>query len=1209
MKIRELFSKPIDRKIEEVVKVDQDDQETIKQEIEEYVLTETLKKHFYTLYEAMLEYQRDPHEGIGVWVSGFFGSGKSSFAKIFGYTLLNQKLGAATASEYFIQVARDAQISNYIKTINARFNIHAVIFDVSMDRGVRTANDRITEIMYKVLLRQLGYAEDFDLAQVEIDLELENRLEEFKKRYFEKYHKPWDTGKKITTHALNETGNILHEMFPDKFSTPDSWLYAIGQQGRADIDPNKLAQLTFELMARRKPGYGVIYIIDEVGQYVARSTDKMLDLQAVVQALGKESKKRVKDNKAPIPAWVIVTSQEKLDEVVDALNEHRIELARLQDRFPISIDLQQSDIKEVTAKRILDKKDEAKKLLEDLFDQYEGRLKTNTTLERTHRNVEFSKQDFVELYPYLPYQIELSINIVSGLRLKRGAHRHVGGSNRTIIKQAQQLLIHPQTNLGDKPLGTLVTLDMIYELLEGGSLLASEIVAEINAIREHLKDDEMALKVAKAIALLEVVRDLPRTVHNIAAVLHPSVQSESRENEVEAALERLMEAQFVKETNGGYKLLTIPEKTWDTEKRTYHPKERDKHEYIEEFIKNIFSEPNSRIYRYKNRATFPIAITLRNKSLFEGSVRLNLRYSNELSQLESLKNETRRDSRQSPNEIFWVFSLNDELHNKLVELYRSRSMIREYGRLRSQNQISRDEGAFLDEERQEEQRLIQQLKSLLTKALENGSAIFNGLERDGATLGDKWSEMVRNILTEWVPQIYPKLELGARNLSGKEAEEVLTANDLRHLSHIFFDSKDGLKLITRQGDKYLPDPNAPVAQEIFNYIKKEYDYGNTVSGKLLEAHFSAPPYGWERDLLRMVLAVLFRAGKLEVTSEGQKYKDYSQPEARAPFIKNPVFRKATFAPKKTMDLKTLTTAARFLEEILGQEVDIDETKISQLLKEIAANDREDLRELTFRMQPLDLPGLEELKTYEETLNFILKGNSEDCVHYLAGSGKTFREQHQLQLSLQKVITPQNLEIVSKARAVVEKIWPLLKESGENGDLETLVKNLHHLLQTRELYDHLPTIDIDAQRIYERFAAIYKEKHAERENRIARAIEKLKGHQRFADLEEHQQQQLLRPLFQRTCETLHLNNEGICQNCQANIKQLESDILSVEQLYQDALRKLIEMTTDSPNEIVTIDVQNYLHGNYQSIEEFREELKKLQEDIEKLILEGKKIFIK
>ena len=143
-----------------------------------------------------------------------------------------------------------------------------------------------------------------------------------------------------------------------------------------------------------------------------------------------------------------------------------------------------------------------------------------TRLERTSRKSDFSKDEFVDFYPYLPYQIELSIDIMSGIRLQPGAPRHLGGSNRTIIKQAYEMLVSERTGLAKQPIGKLVTVDKIYELVEGN--LSSEKQKDISDITETFRSQVnggMTARVAKTVALLEFVRDLPRTESNIAASL------------------------------------------------------------------------------------------------------------------------------------------------------------------------------------------------------------------------------------------------------------------------------------------------------------------------------------------------------------------------------------------------------------------------------------------------------------------------------------------------------------------------------------------------------------------------------------------------------------------------------------------------------------------------------------------------------------------
>ena len=270
----------------------------------------------------------------------------------------------------------------------------------------------------------------------------------------------------------------------------DSWVKAV--KNKADISPGKLAERANELMKRRAPGKALIFVIDEVGQFVARDVQKMLDLQAIVQSLGVKGRGK---------HWVVVTSQEKLGELVSGLEGTKIELARLMDRFPLQVHLEPSDISEVTSRRVLSKNAGAEKALGELFDAHRGRFTENTRLTADIKLPELTRASFIDLYPLLPYQVDLIIQVVSGLRTQGGASKHVGGANRTIIKLAQQLLINPAINLADQPVGCVARLDQVFTISSRGNI-GSEVRAKISAITKEL-DHPLAQPVAKVICLLQ----------------------------------------------------------------------------------------------------------------------------------------------------------------------------------------------------------------------------------------------------------------------------------------------------------------------------------------------------------------------------------------------------------------------------------------------------------------------------------------------------------------------------------------------------------------------------------------------------------------------------------------------------------------------------------------------------------------------------------
>ncbi len=196
--IKDLFANDVARPIEEVIKVDQTDEEVIKFEIDEYVVTDSIARHYEQILDDFASTPNRPHEGVGVWVSGFFGSGKSSFAKMLGLAIENRKILGKNAAEMFGQRTANTKIQVLLTQIAEQIPTDAVIFDVSTDRGIRSGNQMLTEIMYRLLLGSLGYPRDLDLAELEISLEGDGKLEEFKKAFLLVTEgKEWDVRKDL----------------------------------------------------------------------------------------------------------------------------------------------------------------------------------------------------------------------------------------------------------------------------------------------------------------------------------------------------------------------------------------------------------------------------------------------------------------------------------------------------------------------------------------------------------------------------------------------------------------------------------------------------------------------------------------------------------------------------------------------------------------------------------------------------------------------------------------------------------------------------------------------------------------------------------------------------------------------------------------------------------------------------------------------------
>jgi hypothetical protein len=1220
--IRDLLARDLNQHIEEIIKLDQTDQQAVFTEIREYVATERIKDQYRELFKAIASAPTDPTEGIAVWISGFFGSGKSSFAKNVGYALSNQNVMGYAAGTLFKEQVADTGISELVDYINVGIPTEVIMFDVSVDRAVKKNTERITEIMYTVLLRELGYAEDYDIAELEIELEKEGKLETFTTLCAQKYGAEWRLVRKGSTKFARASA-ILHTMEPETFPSQETWSQSLHNKS-ADITVGRFVERAFDLCALRKPGKALAFIIDEVGQYVARSGDKIEDLRAVVEQFGKESKNRLKAKKIIAPIWVMVTSQEKLDEVVAALDSKRVELAKLQDRFRHRIDMAPADIREVATRRVLAKTAEAEKLLQRLYQESQGQLNTACYLERTSRKSAVTQEDFVQFYPYLPHFIELSIDIVSGIRLQIHMNKHIGGSNRTIIKQAYEMLVSDRTALALMPIGTLVTLDKIFDLVEGN--LSSEKQKDISDIEQRFKDDpqlhDITTRVAKVLVLLEFVHDLPRTENNIAACLISTVGQPAALKQVQEALEKLRQAQFVRNTEDGWKLQTTQEKNWDTERNSYEPKGKDRNNILRETLQDIFND-KIKTYQFYRLKSFRVGIKVNGASTGdEGQIPLVLYSADDQDTFQEKVAEIRNESRQDThkNDLYWVFAPTQEIENMIIGIYASRLMIAKYDQLSAKNRVTPEEYASLMQESREVSMSQRRLRDKVTQALEQGIGLFRGSEKEAETLGKNLPDIIKKFLDYAVPDLYPKLEMGARSLRGTEAGEILKSVNLNTLSQVFYDGHQGLRLVIKEDLKYVLNPSADIAREILDYLKKEHVYGEKVTGKSLEEHFQGIGYGWDRDVLRLVLATLLRAGTIEVIYQGRRFRNHQDPQCRIPFENNVAFKAASFAPRESVGLKTLTTAVQYYEEITGEEVDVEEGAIAAAFKRVAEEESKRLLPTLAEARANNLPIQDTLNEYQHTLENIVLAASDDCVRTLAGEGKSFKETRNMVRKIREAINEPGLATIRRSRVAINTVWPDLKLHGDSQGLEYRdllgkSKELSMLLQAPNFFEKIAQIQSNTQEIEAVYRKSYLNLHEQRAIAFAQAIEEIKGRTEWNETLQF----ALVPLASRMCKPQEevaereILPEGAlyCNYCQATLRQIDFELAAVDSLKRQVITHIQELTAprqETGRQTERIKILDFFDQTLETDEDVDAAVDRLRDYLHKKVAEGSIIIM-
>jgi hypothetical protein len=954
----------------------------------------------------------------------------------------------------------------------------------------------------------------------------------------------------------------------------------------------------------------LVFVIDEVGQYVARSKDRLEELRAFIEQLGKEAKPKIKKHEIEAPFWLIVTSQEKLSEVVASIDNTSVQLAKIQDRF-IPVDLSPADIREVATRRVLAKKSEFVPLLQELFRKNEGRIAAQCNLERSSLPCEIKEEEFIQFYPYLPHFIELSIKIMSGIRLLPGATRHLGGSNRTIIKQTYEMLVSKKTNLAEKKVGTLVSLDKIFDLVEQN--LSSEKKADLYTIATKFENDPKdrgwALKVAKTICLLEFVREVPRTEKNLASVLIDQVGQEAPNASVKDALERLShpDARLIKQTDDGYKLLSQEERKWDEERQQHlSPKPANRNKIKRDIITEICSSPQNKAYRYKNLKTFKIEYILDDARIGEqGILSVHLHSAEAPDDILPLIEKIKTESHSEKTGIFWAFALTSEIDDLVAEYFASEEMIRKYDHLAAQNKINPIERECLENEKRDlSSRIKPRLFDKFQNALAEGTSVFAGVSKEGNVLGNSFSNALKALFDNAVPDLFPKLKWGAVALNGTEAEVLLKAANLSGLPKVLYESDESLGFVTRENKGYILNLKAHVIEEIFARIHYAKEYGGEhESGKRLEEHFGGLGYAWDRDLLRLALAALFRAGQIETIVDGMTYRNYQDPQSWVALTNNTKFKSAMFVERGFKpDLKDLVSASDLYHKITGEpEPDVNEAAIIAKFKDLAARDFRDIVALHSTAIANKLPVEEDLADYRNQIEAIQNASDDDTLSVIKTYHASLPVSRQKFINIKNKLTPEVITAIRNARALISH---RIIQGDESYRVD--YTRLNGLVESPDILSHIKDIETLCTHITTRFEEYYRQLHEKRASVYQQQIAEFNNIPEFTNLPDANKIRILAGFNESSCSKYLFGNKILeCDTCHASIGQMRSDIDAAGSRYDRARALLQELTAPRSLEkqLRRVKLIRSFPQRLENEEDLDRGVEDLRKDLQKLIDEG------
>ena len=427
MKLQNMFQKSIDRSINGVIKVMQTDDENRRQELEEYVITRELQKHFGAFYDQYEKGVEGTTDKIGVWISGFFGSGKSHFLKILSYLLANEEVCGKKAIDYFAdKFDYDPYRYEMMRRV-AQTPTEVILFNIDAKSPMGKDRDAILRVFTKVFYEHCGYyGDDLKVAAFERFLDRQGKLAAFKTAFEQINTEPWETAREAfafweddVTAALTQTTGISDQAARNWFNGTET----------AEISIDRLAKEIAEYVQSKAPNFHLVFLVDEIGQYIGDDSSLMLNLQTVVEELGSKCMGKV---------WVIVTSQEDIDSVTHVKGN---DFSKIQGRFNTRLSLSSASVDEVIKRRILSKTETADTLLRLNYQQNSSVMRNLFSFAPgTIADLKgySSEDEFVEAYPFVPYQFKLLQEVLVQVRKHGSSGKHLSGGERSMLSAFQE---------------------------------------------------------------------------------------------------------------------------------------------------------------------------------------------------------------------------------------------------------------------------------------------------------------------------------------------------------------------------------------------------------------------------------------------------------------------------------------------------------------------------------------------------------------------------------------------------------------------------------------------------------------------------------------------------------------------------------------------------------------------------------------------------
>ncbi len=919
MLIRDTFATKIQERIQSVVKVAERRSTILLDELQNLVVTPQWEHHLHQILQEYTDaFENEEEQDIGIWISGFFGSGKSLLMKVLGVLLEGGELEDQSAHDIFLsRLPRESPEKSDIRRFLALCqrhitcsaiggNVHAQLTDV---------NDTLTLITFRLFAKARGYTHIWPFAwAVEYQLDSRGLLPEFHRIASELCHTDWDEIADDATFYSAQLYEAAATVLPDHFRNPAAVEQATDNAQRSGITSDMLIE-RLRRWCKEQDAAGkrhkVLLQLDELGQWIQGGTDltgRTMQVQALVKSASTFGAGRV---------WIAVTAHGDIQALQQNVQQEYY--AKINQRFMLKCKLSNEDINTVVQERLLRKTIPAAKKLREHFQQESGELYDLGALKETQRVYPLpDAESFALHYPYMPWTVAVIPDVTKGIAQTAGRGEELTGASRTMIAVVQGGILETKGFLNN-PIGTFICLADLYNQFVGD--IPIETKTDLSRVRDTVEGgNDYTTKVAHALYLLGQASYIPCTLDNVVRALVTSMNDNIAvlRPQVKAELDRLVKAGYAKHVGESYIFLSA-------QQRSFQEKVQARQEELLNRTHDLIMKLRERDLASGDDALridhVPVSgMAGREKLLrlmLDGSVLRNqsehvtIQVYSPLQQIIAPEigndEEMKQRSRQDPDSFFLRMEKVPELRYSLAQAAATEEIA---DQIMNGGMTSDPEYEVAKQARSHDvAEYKRDVRYYLARAVRNGIIFFRGTAYY-PTDGDNASAAIRNSLSQLLPQIYSRFS----DLPHHIRDDARAVKDA--LNNVTSNS-DLVGLKVYKADGTLNEGN-PLLSTLRSRIPLAGDDMGMVSAEQLQQDLEKPPFGWDGNCVKVGLALLLRASACHLIENGHVHTDPSNPTVLNLLTKAQLYKTVRVQGIRTeIGIRELQEIRGYVETIFG----------------------------------------------------------------------------------------------------------------------------------------------------------------------------------------------------------------------------------------------------------------------------------------------------